>query len=75
MIGTAKGEGSGNAFYWEYTITLDRKNPLATVHIRQWMYQPEGTETLMTRLVITKLGVTVFEVSEVIHHVSGSSTK
>jgi len=68
MIGMAHGEGSGNAFYWEYTITLDRRNPLATVHIRQWMYQAEGTDTVMTRLVITKLGVTVFEVSEVIHH-------
>jgi hypothetical protein len=75
MIGIAKGKGSGNAFSWEYTITLDRKNPLATLHIRQWMYQPEGTDNLMTRLVITKLGVTVFEVSEVIHHVSGVSAK
>lgn len=70
MIGVAKGEGSGNAFYWEYAITLDRKNPLATVHISQWMYQPEGTDSLMTRLSITKLGFTAFEVSEVIHHVS-----
>jgi len=71
MVGVARGEGSGNAFSWEYTITLDRKNPVATVHIRQWMYQPEGTDSLMTRLVITKLGVTVFEVSEAIHHVAG----
>ena len=70
MIGVARGEGDGNAFYWEYTITLDRSDPLATVHIRQWIYQPEGTDVLMTRLVITKLGVTVAEVSEVIHHVA-----
>jgi hypothetical protein len=69
MVGTARGEGEGNAFYWEYTITLDRKNPLATVHIRQWMYQAEGTDTLMTRLVITKIGLPIFEVTEVIHHV------
>jgi hypothetical protein len=69
MIGTARGEGMGNAFYWEYTISLNLKNPLATVHIRQWIYQPEGTDSLMTRLVITKLGLTVSEVSEVIHHV------
>jgi hypothetical protein len=73
MVGIARGEGSGNAFYWEYTVTLDRKNPLATVHIRQWMYQAEGTDSLMTRLVVTKLGVTVFEVSEVIHHVPRES--
>jgi len=70
MIGVARGEGEGNAFSWEYTITLDRSDPFATVHIRQWIYQPEGTDVLMTRLVITKLGVTVAEVSEVIHHVA-----
>jgi hypothetical protein len=69
MIGVAKGEGYGNALFWEYTITIDRKNPLATVHIRQWMYQPEGTTDLMTRLVVSKLGVKLFEVSEVIHQV------
>jgi len=68
MIGIARGEGVGNAFYWEYTLTLDRNNPMATVHIRQWMYQVEETDCLMTRLVITKLGITMFEVSEVIHH-------
>lgn len=72
MIGVARGEGLGNAFYLEYTITLDRNNPMATVHIRQWMYQPEGTDNLMTRLVITKLGFTVAEVSEVIHHVQAT---
>ena len=69
MVGVARGEGQGNAFSWEYTITLDPRNPMATVHIRQWMYQPEGTHDLMTRLVITKMGVTLFGVSEVIHHV------
>jgi hypothetical protein len=72
MVGTARGEGEGNAFHWEYDITLNRKNPLATVHVRQWMYQPEGTDSLMTRLVITKMGITVFEVSEVIHHMPTS---
>ena len=71
MIGVARGVGIGNALYWEYTITLDRKNPLATVHVRQWMYQPEGTDDLMTRLIITKLGIPVSEVSESIHHVHG----
>jgi hypothetical protein len=45
------------------------KNPMATVHVRQWMYLAEGTDALMTRLVITKLGFTVSEVTEVIHHV------
>lgn len=70
MVGVAHGTGQGNAFYWEYDITVDRRNPFATVHVRQWIYQPEGTDTLMTRLVITKLGVTLFEVTESIHHVA-----
>ena len=70
MIGIAHGQAEGNALYWEYTITLDRKNPLATVHIRQWIYQIEGTTTLMTHLIITKLGLPVFEVSETIHPVT-----
>jgi hypothetical protein len=69
MIGTAVGEGQGNAFRCEYNIQTDPKNSLSAVHIRQWMYQPEGTADLMTRLVITKLGVTIAEVSEVIHPV------
>ncbi len=69
MVGIAHGEGHGSAFYWEYTIRLNSGNPLSTVHIRQWIYQPEGTDTLMTRLVITKLGLPVSEVTEAIHHV------
>jgi hypothetical protein len=69
MVGTAKGVGEGNAFYWQYTISLDKENPLATVHISQWMYLGVGTDTLMTRLIIRKLGIKVSQVSEVIHHV------
>jgi hypothetical protein len=72
IIGVARGVGFGNTVALEYTITLDQHNPLATVHIRQWIYQLEG-DRVMTRLVITKLGLTVVEVSEVIHHVSGDS--
>lgn len=73
IIGIARGVGFGNAVALEYTITLDGHNPMATVHIRQWIYQLEGTDSVMTRLVITKLGLTVIEVSEVIHHVSSGS--
>jgi hypothetical protein len=69
MVGLARGEGTGNAFYWEYNIKVDAKNPLSVVHIRQWIYQPDGTDTVMTRLVITKMGLPVFEVTESIHHV------
>jgi hypothetical protein len=73
MVGVAQAVSFGNTLSLEYTITLDRKNPMATVHIRQWIYQPEESGSLMTRLVITKLGITIFQVSEVIHHVSSDS--
>jgi len=73
MVGVAQAVSFGNTLSLEYTITLDRKNPMATVHIRQWMYQPEESGSLMTRLVITKLGITIFQVSEVIHHVPSDS--
>jgi hypothetical protein len=70
MVGLAQAVSFGNTLSLEYTITLDRQNPMATVHIRQWIYQPEESGSLMTRLVITKLGITIFQVTEVIHHVS-----
>jgi hypothetical protein len=73
MIGVAQAVSFGNTLSLEYTITLDRKNPMATVHIRQWIYQLEESGSLMTRLVITKLGITIFQVSEVIRHVSNNS--
>ena len=73
MIGSAHGTGIGNAFSWEYDITVDRSNPLATVHIRQWLYQAEGTTDVLSRLVITKLGIKFFEVSEVIHKVPSNA--
>jgi Protein of unknown function (DUF3833) len=73
MVGVAQAVSSGNTVSLEYTITLDRQNPLATVYIRQWIYHPEESGSLMTRLVITKLGITIFQVSEVIHHVSSDS--
>jgi hypothetical protein len=73
IIGVARGVEFGNAVALEYTITLDRHNPMATIHIRQWIYQLEGMDSVMTRLVITKLGLTVVEVSEVIHHISSDS--
>ena len=69
VVGKARGESQGNVLYWEYTITVNPKNPLATVHVRQWIYQPEGTETVMTRLRVTKMGVPLFQVTESIHHV------
>jgi len=64
VVGTARGVAVGNAFRWEYTIALKPGNPFSHVHLKQWMYLPEGTETMFTRVVITKFGFRIGEVSE-----------
>jgi Protein of unknown function (DUF3833) len=45
MVGVAQAVSFGNTLSLEYTITLDRRNPMATVHIRQWIYQLEESGT------------------------------
>lgn len=69
VVGTAHGEADGNVFRWEYTIAVKPGNPFSHVHLRQWMYLPEGTETMFTRAVVTKFGFTLGEVSESFHRV------
>jgi hypothetical protein len=64
VVGVAKGVADGNVFRWEYTIALKPGNPLANVHLRQWMYQPEGNSNLFTRVLVTKWGLKVGQVTE-----------
>jgi hypothetical protein len=64
VIGKARGEAHGNAFRWNYTVALQPGNPLSHVRLHQWMYQPEGTQTMFTRAFITKAGIRVAQVSE-----------
>ena len=64
VIGKARGEAQGNAFRWEYTIALKAGNPFSHVHLRQWMYLPEGTETMFTRVEVKKFGITVQQITE-----------
>jgi hypothetical protein len=42
VVGKARGEAQGNVFRWEYTIAIKPGNPLSHVHLRQWMYLPDG---------------------------------
>jgi hypothetical protein len=59
----------GNAARFDYDLALDPGNPLEDVHFQQWMYlQPDGV-TMMNRTVITKLGITVAELSEVFQRI------
>jgi hypothetical protein len=69
VIGTAQGEGYGNVFRIAYDLALKPGNPLENVHFRQWMYLQEGGAAMVNRTVITKLGVTVAELTEYFHRV------
>ena len=64
MVGTARGEASGNVFHWEFTLALSPGNPLARVKMSQWMYlQPDG-RTLLNHSTIRKFGLVVAQVTE-----------
>lgn len=64
VVGKARGEARGNAFRWEYTIALKPGNPLANVRMQQWMFLPEGTETMFTRVIVKKFGIRIAQVTE-----------
>jgi hypothetical protein len=70
VVGKARGQAFGNVFRWDYTIALKPGNPFENVHLRQWMYLPEGTDTMFTRVEVRKLGLIVQQVTESFHHVA-----
>jgi Protein of unknown function (DUF3833) len=46
IIGVARGVGFGNAVALEYTITLDRHNPMATVHWKRLLFRSTSRVTI-----------------------------
>ena len=68
VVGKAHGEAQGNVFCWEYTIAVKPGNPLSHVHLRQWMYLPEGTDTMFTRVEVKKFGLILQQITESFHH-------
>ncbi len=67
IVGTARGEVSGNAFHLEFTLDALPGNPLGHVHMSQWMFlQPDGV-TMVNRDTITKAGVIITEITELFH--------
>ncbi len=71
VVGVSRGEAYGNVFHWEYTLALRPGNPLANVRFKLWMYLQADGETMINRVRITKLGVTVAETTEYFHRGSG----
>ena len=73
VIGVATGYAYGNAFRWEYTLQVKPGNPLTRVHMKHWMYLTDGGETLVNRVIISKLGVVVSGTTEYFHRGSGDT--
>jgi hypothetical protein len=63
MVGEAHGTAAGRVFHWRWVLALSPGNPLKNVLMDQWMYLYPGN-TMMNRTTITKLGITLAEVSE-----------
>ena len=63
MVGVAHGEASGRAFHWTWTLAIKPGNSLFNVTMDQWWYAFDDG-TMLNRTNISKLGVTVAEVTE-----------
>ena len=64
IVGTARGEASGNAFHWSFILALSPGNPLANVRMTQSMYlQPDG-RSLINHTTIQKFGIAAAQVTE-----------
>ncbi len=70
--GVASGEAYGNTFHWEYMLALTPHNPFTRVHMNHWMYLQEGSEVMINRVIISKLGVILAETTEHFHRGSGA---
>lgn len=64
IIGLAKGEAYGSVFHLDFTLDASPGNPLAHVHMSQWMYLQADGVTLVNRDTLTKAGVIVKEITE-----------
>ncbi len=64
VVGKAKGEARGNAFQWDYTIVMKAGKPMSKMHFHQWMYLPDETETMFTRVSVRKFGIKVGQITE-----------
>lgn len=62
VIGTAKGETSGNAFFLEYNLNLPVGDSNYKIHFEDWMYLVDKN-TLLARTYMTKWGVNVGEIT------------
>ena len=64
VIGVATGYAWGNTFRWEYTLQLQAGNPLTRVRMKHWMYLTDDGETMINRVIISKLNIVIAETTE-----------
>lgn len=68
VIGVAKGEVAGNAFYFEYVLDVPVGKKSYNIHFDDWMYLLDEN-TLMAKTAMTKWGFKVGEVTIVMKKV------
>lgn len=62
VVGEARGEERGNAFYWHYDLNLPVDGRDIVVHFEDWMYQMDE-RVMLNRATMSKWGVTLGEVT------------
>lgn len=62
VVGLASGSATGNAFNWQYVLTVPIDDTSYDFFIDDWMYQLDDHH-LMNRSYMKKLGVTLAEIT------------
>lgn len=62
VIGEARGEVAGNAFYWEYILNLDVDGSQYKVHFDDWMYLMND-KVMLNKSKMSKWGINLGEVT------------
>lgn len=62
VIGEAKGETSGNAFHWNYTLKLPVGNSTYNVQFDDWMFLM-NEEVMINKAKMSKFGIYLGEVT------------
>lgn len=65
IVGEGSAERYGRAFKMVYDLQLMPGSRWRTVHASQWLYLMDDGATVLSRLTLSKLGVTVATVSEI----------
>ncbi len=58
ILGKAKGQSFGNAFNWQYEMTMEIGSLAIDVHFDDWMFL-QSEKVLINRAEITKLGIKI----------------